>query len=292
MLLRSSKRPLLSIILPTCDRQKETERAIASILVQTVEDFEIIVIDDCKESPFQLPEQLRDGRIKLVRHHTNLGAAAARNTGTRLASGHWLGYLDSDDWWPKGTLQVRLQYAEERQKAGDGLLTAYGCGFSHFSETGGVLRTRMPKSAERSEDFASGCWFCPGSAVLIQRSAAMVIGPQDCSLRRLEDLDWFLRFSLHGGRLVVQNIVGAMICAGHGPPDKTVVAAVKLLQHKWIDLPSELSAKALRNLRSYLLLERGASAFRNGATLTGATYLVRSLMVVPRLKPHLSPAWA
>lgn len=288
---RVSKRPLLSIVLPTCDRQKETERAIASILVQDVEDLEIIVIDDFKERPFQLPDQLRDGRLKLVRHNTNLGAAAARNTGTHLASGHWLGYLDSDDWWPKGTLRVRLQYAEERQKAGDGILTAYGCGFSHFSETGGVLRTRIPQPAERSEEFASGCWFCPGSAVLILRHAAMLVGPQDCSLRRLEDFDWFLRFSLQGGKLAVQNIVGAMIRAGHVPLDQAVAVAAKLLEHKWIDLPSELSAKALRNLRSYLLLEQAASELRNGAHLAGATNLIRSLMVVPRIRPHLSPAW-
>lgn len=292
MRTHSSKRPMLSIILPTCDRQRETERAIASILAQDIEELEVIVIDDCPTHLFHLTDELRHACIRLVRHSANLGAAAARNTGIRLAKGQWLAFLDSDDWWPRGTLRSRLRYAEERQRAGDGVMTAYGCGFADFSEKKGVLRTRLPRPAKQSEEFASGCWFCPGSAVLMPREAAMIVGPQDCSLRRLEDLDWFLRFSLCGGKLVVQNVIGAMIRVSDAPPhDKAVAAAVDILRRKWIESPSQLSADALRHLHSYLLLERGASALRKGARVVGAAYILRSLMVVPRLKTHLSPAW-
>ncbi|MCX7595406.1 MAG: glycosyltransferase, partial [Fischerella sp.] len=86
--------PLLSIIIPTHNRPHLVGRAVKSALEQTVEDFEVIVVDDGSTQPPELPS---DRRLRLLRHEQSRGGAAARNTGTEAACGRWVTYLDDDD---------------------------------------------------------------------------------------------------------------------------------------------------------------------------------------------------
>ena len=92
--------PKISVIVPVYNVEKYLERCVDSILSQTFQDLEIILVDD--GSPDACPEMCedyakRDGRIKVV-HKENAGLGMARNTGLDAAGGEFVIFLDSDDW--------------------------------------------------------------------------------------------------------------------------------------------------------------------------------------------------
>jgi glycosyltransferase involved in cell wall biosynthesis len=88
-----------------------------SIRSQTLPNLEIIVVDDCStDNTAAVAEQfvVRDSRVRLIRHEKNQGAQAARNTGARVAKGHWLNFFDSDDWMLPTSIEARLTVARNQ----------------------------------------------------------------------------------------------------------------------------------------------------------------------------------
>ncbi len=89
----------VSVIIPLYNKENEVERAIKSVLAQTVQDFELIVIND--GSTDKGPDKVRanqDRRIKII-DQSNSGVSAARNRGIEAASGDFIAFLDADDEW-------------------------------------------------------------------------------------------------------------------------------------------------------------------------------------------------
>jgi glycosyltransferase involved in cell wall biosynthesis len=89
--------PYFSVVIPVYNRAQVLETAICSVLDQTFQDFEIIVVDDgSSDNPCRTIERIADPRIKFLRQE-NRGGAAARNTGIDAAAGRFIAFLDSDD---------------------------------------------------------------------------------------------------------------------------------------------------------------------------------------------------
>jgi glycosyltransferase involved in cell wall biosynthesis len=99
--------PTVSVIIPTFNRSKLVVNAIQSVLCQTYQDYEIIVVDD--GSTDDTEEALRPymDRIRYV-YQENLGASAAQNKGVQLARGKWISILASDDLWLPMKLEAQL----------------------------------------------------------------------------------------------------------------------------------------------------------------------------------------
>lgn len=96
-----SKKPFFTIIMPAYGVEKYIERAILSIQKQTFTDWELIVVDDCSpDRSGQIAKKYgeEDSRIRIIRHEVNQGVSAARNTGTKAASGEYIWYMDPDDY--------------------------------------------------------------------------------------------------------------------------------------------------------------------------------------------------
>lgn len=93
-----------SIILPTYNRRFCIDNAIASLLKQKYQDFEVIIIDDgSTDNTYNhllnnYKEEIRVGKIKLFRNQNSLGVSKARNIGLKHASNNWIAYLDSDNY--------------------------------------------------------------------------------------------------------------------------------------------------------------------------------------------------
>lgn len=103
----------ISIIVPIYKVEKYLERCINSIINQTFEDFELILVDD--GSPDKCPELCdqwakRDRRIKVI-HKTNGGLSSARNEGLKICEGNYVFFVDSDDWIERDALKALYSIA-------------------------------------------------------------------------------------------------------------------------------------------------------------------------------------
>lgn len=106
--------PIISVIVPVYKVEKYLERCVSSLINQSLEDMEIILVDD--GSPDQsgaLCERLqeKDERI-LVIHKKNGGLSSARNAGMKVARGKYIGFVDSDDDVELDMFQVMVAVAE------------------------------------------------------------------------------------------------------------------------------------------------------------------------------------
>lgn len=273
--------PSVSVVIPVFNRPEAAHRAIASALAQTFGDIEVVVVDDGSAPPFRYEGD--DGRVRTIRLVTNAGAAAARNRGVEEARATLIAFLDSDDEWTPEKLRAQLdafpRLGEETE------LRAVACGFRHVGEDGN-WRERIPRPSADPADFAAGCWFCPGSTVVLPKAAFALVGPFDARLRRLEDLDWFLRFALAGGRLdVVPSVLTVIAHGRRGRPGPVEDAARLMLAT--IPAPPSILAR----LADYLDLELAVanlSARRWGAF---ALTLTRRRFGVLRAARRLRGFW-
>ncbi len=101
--------PLVSVIVTTYDRQAMLDEAIASVLAQTVQDFEVVVVDDASPIPATAPA---DRRVRIVRRDGNGGEPAARNSGLEAARGRYVAFLDDDDRYLPERLAIGLEGLE------------------------------------------------------------------------------------------------------------------------------------------------------------------------------------
>jgi glycosyltransferase involved in cell wall biosynthesis len=289
----NSALPPLSVIIPVHNREGGLWRAVRSVIVQGVDDVEIIVVDDGSNPPVTIPSDLADdSRIRVLRHATNKGPAAGRNTGLRAATGEWLAFLDSDDAWIPGTLALRLSLAYEASRQKPDALAVYASSWRDINPQGRTVRVRRPRAASRPEDFAGGCWFAPGSAVLFRREPVMAaVGFQDECLLRLEDFDWFMRLAGQGATLVCQDVVGVDIACGGIPSYwPQLNASIDYLGRKWLGR-SDLTPEWRHRLAANLHLELARAALFQRQYLRFALMMARSWLRYPRFSLQVNPGW-
>src|SRR5690606_530905 len=93
-----------SVIIPCFNSSKTINRALDSLLHQSVQNFEVIIVDDASDDLKELEQVIeqyaKDISIKFVQNHRNMNAAFSRNKGINLARGEYVAFLDSDDTWP------------------------------------------------------------------------------------------------------------------------------------------------------------------------------------------------
>lgn len=105
--------PLVSIITPSYNSEQHIKLTISSVLAQTYQNWEMLIIDDCSnDSSVSIIEEytLDEPRIKLLRNTKNMGVAQSRNKGITASSGDYIALLDSDDIWFPIKLEKQLQF--------------------------------------------------------------------------------------------------------------------------------------------------------------------------------------
>jgi glycosyltransferase involved in cell wall biosynthesis len=192
--------PLVSVIIPTYNSEKFIVQSIHSVLAQTHQRYEIIVVDD--GSTDETKDVLHEfgGRIQYV-YQQNRGPSAARNTGIKIAQGEYLCFLDADDVWTPHKLEVQLAFMEQHHDIGlvfsdesgineDGILNKSLVAKSMFHAE---LVSQVPiREAVRKLLIEN---FIPTSTVMARKNCVARVGLFDESLRVAEDRDMWSRIA-------------------------------------------------------------------------------------------------
>lgn len=104
---------LVSIITPTYNSEKYIKETINSVLSQTYQNWEMIIVDDCStDNTVRIIEEEmeKNSRIRFIQLQENQGAAVARNTAINYANGRYIAFLDSDDLWEMNKLEVQVSF--------------------------------------------------------------------------------------------------------------------------------------------------------------------------------------
>lgn len=104
---------MISVIIPTYNREKTILNAVNSVLKQTYKDIEVIVVDDgSKDNTAQVFKHVKDSRVKYI-YQENAGACVARNNGIKHARGEYIAFNDSDDIWYQDKLLKQISVIEK-----------------------------------------------------------------------------------------------------------------------------------------------------------------------------------
>lgn len=105
---------LISVIIPTYNRADTIMQSINSVLHQTYQKIELIVVDDCSDDhTFELLSGIKDQRVRYIKLSERRGAPHARNTGVKLSTGEYIAFQDSDDIWHLDKLEKQMAFLRE-----------------------------------------------------------------------------------------------------------------------------------------------------------------------------------
>jgi glycosyltransferase involved in cell wall biosynthesis len=169
---------LISVIIPVYNGERFIQEAIRSILNQGYHPIEILVVDDGSTDDTKMRVLDFGKQIKYL-YQKNQGPGAARNSGLKYAKGNLIGFLDCDDLWPEGRLDLLLQKYKE-----DPFLEIV---MGHIRSEPVQDSIKVPEKLLNPHVmplFGSG---------LFKKSVFKKVGLIDVSLRYSEDQDWFLR---------------------------------------------------------------------------------------------------
>lgn len=184
-------KPLVTIVLPTRNRAELLPHALRSILGQTYENLELIIVDDCSsDDTARVVESFKDTRIKYTKNATNVGLPNSLNIGFSLSTGRYLTWTSDDN-----------MYAETAIKKMANLLQARNCDFVYadyyrFSrldgKSGKAADVHLEKLSDQL-DLKKGNQV--GGCFLYTREIYREVGSYDPQLSLVEDYDYFIRIS-------------------------------------------------------------------------------------------------
>jgi len=108
------KRPLVSTILTTYNRAEKIVRSIQTVLGQSYKNIELIVVDDAStDNTEKVVGDINDESMRYIKHRTNKGAQAARNSGLDASKGKYIAFLDDDDYWDERKIELQVKAFQE-----------------------------------------------------------------------------------------------------------------------------------------------------------------------------------
>jgi len=184
--------PKVSVIIPTYNRADMVGDAIQSVLQQTFEDFELIVVDDGSvDDTLAVIGRYTDARLRYM-YQENAGGPAARNRGWRNSIAEHILFLDSDDLLLPNALEALFTEASAHPNAG-----LVGGGYQYIDAQGTVLGQAQHWILSEQLDLARWLLDCPfiPSATLVRRGWLELVGGFDPAQEAAQDWDLWLRLA-------------------------------------------------------------------------------------------------
>ena len=186
--------PTVSVIIPTYNRAHLIGRSIKSVLSQSYQDFEIIIVDDgSTDNTKEVVTSFNNERIRYIRHEKNKGEAAARNMGIRVARGKYIAFQDSDDEWLPEKLAKQIELLKNT-------LPKVGVAYTGFWKIENNEKTYIPfswvnqKEGDIHKELLKGN-FIGTPATLLKKECFKKVGMFDEKLFHLVDWELWLRVS-------------------------------------------------------------------------------------------------
>ena len=199
--------PAVSVIIPAYNLARFLPLAVQSVFKQTLQDFEVIVVDDgsTDETREVVQPFMEDGRFRYI-YQENQGLSATRNTGIRAAKGKYIALLDADDTFLPHKLAVQTAWLQENDEYG-----MVVSGYYYMDEQGNPVNEqhpwlRMPRL--ETVDWLFDCPIVPHS-VLVKKYWLERVGGFDTQYRRVEDWDMWIRLAHAGCKMGwVEEVIG------------------------------------------------------------------------------------
>ena len=189
--------PLISVIIPTYKRPEIVERAVKSVLNQTYDNIELIVVNDHPGTDLSHIDKM-DSQVELINHEENKGACKARNTGIEAAEGEYIGLLDDDDEYLEDKIQKQVNQFQQ-------LPEEYGMVYSGVEEVeNGEIVNKKIRAGRKFLSRKREGWvyqellrgnMIPAPTVLVKKECFDKVGMFDPEFESSQDLDMWLRIS-------------------------------------------------------------------------------------------------
>lgn len=275
--------PQISIVLPTYNGSRYLDQAIQSVIAQTLNAWELIIVDDAStDASVTIAEAwaARDARIRLIRHSTNQKLPAALNTGFAAAAAPFLTWTSDDNYYRPQALESMLTALTQHPRA-----EIVYASYTTRDEDTGHESVRAVRPIEELVQLN-----VVGACFLYRRVVHKRLGGYDTALFRIEDYDFWLRASVEfrfvplAEDLYVYRYHGASL-TGHDTGAIPRLAEQVLLRHlpRMTWLPRFARCLAFQRL-ALLADQRGESS-------AARRWLLRALGAAPLQAPLRLPAW-
>ncbi len=185
-----NKETLISVIIPVYNHPADLQRAIESVIRQTWQNFEMLVVDDGSEEDIKsVCDSFNDKRIKYLRNEEHINANVARNKGIAEVSGEYIAMLDADDEFLPDHLKRRSERIKEW--GCDGI---FGSAYIFDGKKERIKKSRPLMKNEKMADYLLTDGFCPTPSHFYRAEAAREI-KWDEDLYWNQDYDFSIRFA-------------------------------------------------------------------------------------------------
>ena len=186
--------PLISVVIPTLDRQELAEGAIKNVLDQSYDNLEVIVVEDGSSTGLdKFIKGLGNEKVIYASHETNRGLGSSRNTGMSLSKGDYIAFLDDDDRWLKDKLMMQVEII---LRSKDSKMMVYCRNVLKKSKrysAGKIKNIRGPMS-----DYIFQGFLLPSSSMLLNTSALKSIGGHSMDIISCIDHDIWMKLAKNG----------------------------------------------------------------------------------------------
>jgi glycosyltransferase involved in cell wall biosynthesis len=186
--------PKVSVIITTYNYGQYIIEAIRSVLNQTFEDFEVIIVDDgSSDKTYEIVSHMMDERIEYL-YQENRGVSYARNAGLDVSRGQYICFLDADDLWLPWKLAVQIKTIEAYPLAGIIYADMFLINVDGSKILGLFLsQTKREPPHGKVLDKLVDRFFGYPSTLMIKREVFDKVGKFDETLKNCQDYDWLLR---------------------------------------------------------------------------------------------------
>ncbi|MGB5962823.1 MAG: glycosyltransferase [Coleofasciculaceae cyanobacterium] len=271
--------PTISVIIPVYNGEKTIKETIMSVLNQTFENFELIIINDgSNDATLEIVQAIKDHKIKVFSYQ-NSGLSASRNRGLTKAEGEFISFIDADDLWTPNKLELQLKALQNNPQAA----VAYSW-TDWIDQSGQFLRAggHITVNGNAYEKLLIRDFIESGSNPLIKKQALDEVGDFDQSVTPPEDWDMWLRLAAKYEFITVevpQILYRISPNSASFDIEKMEAGSLKVIQRVFSQSPelAHLKQKTLASRYNYLTFKALGGHLNRKNGLTAARFLLQAV---------------